>query len=68
MRYFETVGTLVRNGLFNENLAYDWLAIAPVWDRVKPIAEDMRGDDSPTLWENFEYMAERQRNWTPARD
>jgi len=67
MRYFETIGTLVRNGLFNENLAYDWLAIKPVWERVKPIAEDMRGD-TPALWENFEYMAERQRNWTPTRD
>lgn len=66
MRYFETIATLVRNHLFNEDLAYDWLAITPVWERVKPIAEDTRSAN-PALWENFEWIAGRQRNWKPTR-
>jgi hypothetical protein len=66
MRYFETIGTLVRNGLFSEDLAYDWLAIFPVWDRLKAIAQEQRSGHA-ALWENFEWMAERQRTWKPSR-
>lgn len=68
MRYFETTGTLVRNGLFNEDLLYDWLSITPLWERLKGIALDMRqstGQDA--LWENFEYIAGRQAAWKPSR-
>jgi hypothetical protein len=67
MRYFETIGTLVRNGLFNEDLAYDWLSITVPWDKLKLIAEKMREGGPAALWENFEYIAERQRNWKPKR-
>ena len=34
----ETVGTLVKNGLFDRELVYDWLWAAGVWSKVGPAA------------------------------
>jgi hypothetical protein len=68
MRWFETIGTLYRNGVVHEDLLFDWLSIAPIWDRLKPIAESQRKDGAAALWENFEYTAEKQRAWKPKRD
>jgi len=66
--WFETVGTLYRNGLFSEDLLFDWLAVDWAWDRVKGVALGLRGEmGEPRMWENFEYMAERQRSWQPKR-
>ena len=66
--WFESVGTLVRNGLLSEDLAYDWLAIDASWERLKGIAEGQRkAAGSPALWENFEYIAKRQASWKPSR-
>ena len=68
LRWYETIGTLVRNGLFNEDLLYDWLSIASVWERLKPIALEMRQNSGQAaLWENFEYIAGRQAAWKPSR-
>src|SRR5206468_10479911 len=33
--WFETVGTLVKHGLFNEELVHDWLAIELTWKRLE---------------------------------
>jgi len=68
MRWMETVGTLYRNGLVNENLLFDWLGITGTWDKVKPLALQIREHSSPSMWENFEYMAEKQRTWKPKRE
>ena len=38
LNYFETVGTLHKDGLINEQLLFDWLAVEAVWDRVKSLA------------------------------
>ena len=67
MRWMETIGTLYRNGLVSEDLLFDWLDIAGPWGKVKPIAVAMREHTNPALWENFEFMAERQRDWKPRR-
>jgi hypothetical protein len=67
MRWMETIGTLYRNGLVNEDLLFDWLGITGTWDKVKPIALAIREHTVPSMWENFEYMAERQREWKPKR-
>jgi len=32
--FHETVGTLVKNGLLDRDLVYDWLWVSGVWDRV----------------------------------
>jgi hypothetical protein len=60
--WFETVGTLVKHGLFDRDLCADWLSVPAVWDRIRPMALGERakvGDDQ--LWENFELLAESQR-------
>jgi len=60
--YYETVGTLWKNGLINEALLFDWLWVPGSWDLVKAIALGMRDEfDDEGLWENFEAMAERER-------
>jgi hypothetical protein len=59
--WYETVGTLWKRGLLNEELVFDWLYVAGIWNRLKPILLAMR-EESKTdrLWENFEAMAEAQ--------
>lgn len=67
MRWMETIGTLYRNGLVNEDLLFDWLGITGTWDRLKPLALSIREHSNPSMWENFEFMAEAQRDWSPKR-
>jgi hypothetical protein len=57
--YYETVGTLWKHGLVNEELLFDWLYVAGMWERLGPILVEMR-KSTPQLWENFEAMAEAQ--------
>jgi len=57
----ETLGTLYKHGLFNEELLFDWLAVSMVWERIKGFALGLRevaGD--PRLYENFEAMAKAE--------
>ena len=68
LAYFETIGTLYRNNLISEDLLFDWLAVDMVWGRVKGFVGGIRRETgSPRMFENFEYMARRNANWTPAR-
>jgi hypothetical protein len=56
--YFETIGTLWKHGLLNEDLIFDWLAVSMVWDRVKNCFLDFRKEaGNPRLYENFEALA-----------
>jgi hypothetical protein len=60
--YYETVGTLWKNRLIDEDLLFDWLWVPSIWDVVKNHALGMRTEFANAgLWENFEAMAERQR-------
>lgn len=57
--YFETLGTLWKHQLLNEELLLDWLLIP--WDRISGIVLGMReaaGVDR--LFENFEALGARQ--------
>jgi hypothetical protein len=66
--HWETACTLYRNGLFNEDLFFDWEAITPGWDRIKGYVLGLREEfGMPELMENFEYAAERARSWKPKR-
>ena len=59
--FFETVGTLYKQGLFNEELLFDWLWVAGPWDKLKGYALGQRQEAAVSaLWENFEAMAAAQ--------
>ena len=46
------------NGLFNEKLLFDWMAVKRVWERVGGIAVGMReASGNAKLYEHFEAMA-----------
>ena len=58
LMFNETIGTLVKNGLFDRELANDWLWFAGSWSRVGSAA--LRARESagePRLYENFEALA-----------
>jgi hypothetical protein len=57
--WYETIGTIWKHGLLDENFLFDWLAITGIWERLSPILIAMR-EDTPQLWENFEAMAKAQ--------
>ena len=60
--WFETVGTLYKQGLFSEDLLFDWLAVFFVWDRMKGFALGFREQSGePRMFENFEAMAKAQK-------
>src|SRR2546421_4458802 len=62
LMFYETVGTLVKNGLLDRDLIYDWLWAAGVWAKVGPAAERARDKAGvPELFENFEALAAGQR-------
>jgi hypothetical protein len=62
--YFETLGTLYKHGLLNEDLLFDWLAVSMVWDRIKGFALGVRREaGEPRLHENFEAMAKANAEW-----
>jgi hypothetical protein len=61
LTFYETVGTLVKNGLLDRDLVYDWLWAAGVWSRVGPAATRARERAGvPQLYENFEALAAGQ--------
>ncbi len=56
--YFETLGTLWKHGLLNEELIFDWWAVSAVWERIKNIPLGWRQNaGNPRLYENFEALA-----------
>jgi hypothetical protein len=57
--WYETIGTLWKHGLVNEELLFDWLYVTGMWERLKEILVAQRRN-TPQLWENFEAMAEAQ--------
>jgi len=60
--YFETLGTLYKHGLFNEELLFDWLAVSFVWNRIKGYALGIREQSGlASMYENFEAMAMAQK-------
>ena len=59
LQFYETVGTLWKHGLLNEELLFDWLTVGAVWESVKSLALGDREERGvPRLWENFEALAE----------
>jgi hypothetical protein len=62
LMFNETIGTLVKNGLLDRALVYDWLWVAGAWERVGPAAKRAREKAGVAqLFENFEALADGQR-------
>lgn len=65
MRYagfYETVATLWKHELFDEDLLFDWMLVP--WDRVGGVLVGFREDQGvPRLYENFEALGAAQRRW-----
>jgi len=63
---YETLGTLYKLGLFNEELLFEWQAIYPIWDRLESHALGRRKESGdPRIMENFEFMAKKARERKP---
>jgi hypothetical protein len=61
LMFGETIGTLVKNGLLNRDLVYDWLWVAGGWERVGPAAKRVRAKlGVPQMFENYEALAAGQ--------
>jgi hypothetical protein len=61
LMFHETLGTLVKNGLLDRDLVYDWVWVAGAWGRVGPAAIRAREKwGVPQLHENFEALAAGQ--------
>ena len=61
--WYETLGTLHKHGLFNEQLLYDWMFVKGPWERIKGFALGLREEiGNPRIYENFELLAENQKD------
>jgi len=60
--WYETIGTLYKQGLFNETLLFDFLAVNIRWERVENFAKGLRETTGESrMYENFEAMAKAQK-------
>jgi hypothetical protein len=65
---FESMGTLVKFQLLNEELVHERWMIRSVWQFLRPTIErERRTINSPTLAENFQWLAERNQAWADRR-
>jgi len=59
--FWESAGTLVKNGLLNERLFFDRFLVTPYWNALKEVIYADREDTGePRIGENFEWLAMRQ--------
>ncbi|MGI0129018.1 MAG: DUF4760 domain-containing protein [Thermoplasmata archaeon] len=65
---FETMGTLVKFQLLNEEIVHERWMVRSVWKFLQPTIErERRTINSPTLAENFQWLAERNQAWSAKR-
>jgi hypothetical protein len=69
MIFWETVGSLLKRGLLNEDLAFDTFLDAPPWPKVKHFFEERRKkENAPLEGENIEHAYELSVKWKKARE
>lgn len=68
MTFWETVGSLLKHGLLNEELAFDTFLDAPPRPKVEAAAVALRKERGPLELENFEYVYRRARTWISAKE
>ena len=55
--FYEGVGVLLYRKLVSPDLVYDLFNVKMFWEKMKPIAEDIRKQfNEPKIWEWFEYL------------
>jgi hypothetical protein len=61
LMFGETIGTLVKNGLIDRELIYDWLWVEGTWAKVAPAAKRARTKAGVSeLYANYEALAAGQ--------
>lgn len=57
--FFESMGLFVKAGIIDEQIACDFWGFVVLrnWNALLPVTTLVRRMVSPTIWENFEYMA-----------
>ena len=61
LNFGETVATLTKNGLLDNDLVLDWLWISGIWSKVGPAAIRARQESGvDQLYENVEALAAKQ--------
>ncbi len=69
MIFWETIGSLLKHGLLNEELAFDTFLDAPPWPKVERFFKERRqAEHSPLEGENIEYAFRRSLKWKKARE
>ncbi len=64
MVFWETIGSLVKHGLLNEELAFDTFLDAPPWNKVETAFLAMRKKEGMALEaENLEFAYRRSLLW-----
>ncbi len=66
LRDGERIGTLVKTGLLDDDalLEYSGFYMSEIWRRLEPLVFEQRQvSRAPGLWENFEYLATRAKQY-----
>src|SRR5690242_12480747 len=64
MIFWETVGSLMKHGLLNEELAFDTFLDAPPWKKVETAFLSLRKEEGKALEaENLEFAYRRSLEW-----
>jgi Domain of unknown function (DUF4760) len=66
--FFESMGTLVKTGLVDEELAMQiWDGVAvQAWEHLAPYVAILRRSTGNVLWEKFEYLTVLAQDWIAA--
>lgn len=64
MIFWETIGSLMKHGLLNEELAFDTFLDAPPWKKVEAAILSLRKEKGKALeGENLEFAYRRSLKW-----
>ena len=64
MVFWETIGSLMKHGLLNEELAFDTFLDAPPWNKVETAFLGLRKQEGKALeGENIEFAYQRSLKW-----
>ena len=61
--YYERLGSMIKYGLFEEELYFDNSSPERAWGVLEPVIAIMRRKRGPGVYDNFEYLVARSRDW-----